>query len=57
MSEKDRMLIERANNTSCYDWYSISSLILEAESEEAKQKLEQIRNNKYHMEEYKSGLD
>lgn len=56
MSDKDRILIEKAWNTHCSDWNSISSLINQAESKEAKERLRVIRNYKYHMDEYECGL-
>ena len=57
MSEKDKDLIAKARATNCIDWSSIDELIEQAESPEAKEHLRVIRNSKYHMEEYKSGLD
>lgn len=57
MSKKDKSLIDRAWKISCYDWSEIDNLIEQAESPEAKEKLRVIRNHKYHLEEYNSGLD
>lgn len=57
MSEKDKELIKQAWAISCFDWYEIDGLIEQAESPEAKEELRTVRNHKYHMEEYKSGLD
>lgn len=56
MSEKDKQLIAQARATNYTDWHCIDHLIEQAESPEAKEKLTDIRNYKYHMEEYKSGL-
>lgn len=57
MSEKDIKLIRQANETPYTLWHSIENLIEEAESREAKARLEAIMKYKYHYEEYKSGLD
>lgn len=57
MSEKDIDLILKARATNSKDWSIIDELIEQAESPEAKEHLRVIRNSKYHMEEYKSGLD
>lgn len=57
MSEKDKDLIAKARATNCIDWSSIDELIEQAESPEAKERLRVIRNHKYHLEEYKCGLD
>lgn len=57
MSEKDKSLIDRAWKISCYNHYEIDNLIEQAESAEAKERLRTIRNYKYHLEEYKCGLD
>lgn len=56
MSEKDKQLIAQARATNYTDWHCIDHLIEQAESPEAKEKLTDIRNYKYHTEEYKSGL-
>lgn len=56
MSEKDRALIDQAREISCFNWFEIDNLIEQAESPEAKERLRVIRNNKYHLEEYKCGL-
>lgn len=53
MSNKDIALIDKANNTSCFDWASIETLIEQASSEEAKKRLHSIMVHKYHMEEQK----
>lgn len=57
MNEKDKALIDKAWGISCYNWSEIDNLIEQAESPEAKERLRVIRNHKYHLEEYKSGLD
>lgn len=57
MSEKDKILINQAWKISCFNWSEIDNLIEQAESPEAKEKLRVIRNYKYHLEEYKCGLD
>lgn len=57
MSEKDKALIEKAWKISCFEWNEIDSLIEQAESPEAKEELKVIRNHKYHLEEYKCGLE
>lgn len=57
MNEKDKALIDKAWGISCYDWSEIDNLIEQAESPEAKERLRVIQNNKYHLEEYKCGLD
>ena len=57
MNEKDKALIDKAWGISCYNWTEIDNLIEQAESTEAKERLRVIRNHKYHLEEYKSGLD
>lgn len=57
MSEKDKMLVEKARNISCFDWSEIDNLIEQAESQEAKENLRVIRNMKYHLEEYLNGCD
>lgn len=57
MSDKDKQLINQAKNTSCYMWYSIESLIEQAESHEVKERLRDIMNCKYHIEEYKNRTD
>lgn len=56
MSDKDKKLIAQARATNCIFWSSIDELIEQAESPEAKEQLRVIRNSKYHIEEYKSGL-
>lgn len=56
MSDKDKKLIEQARATNCIFWSSINELIEQAESPEDKEQLRVIRNSKYHIEEYKSGL-
>ena len=56
MSEKDKQLIAKANSLNCIDWSLIEGLIEQAETEEAKERLRTIRNDKYHLEEYKCGL-
>ena len=57
MNERDKRLINTAWNVSCSRWYEINSLIEEAVSMEAKEKLTTIRNYKYHIEEYTNSLD
>lgn len=57
MSEKDKQLIAKANSLNCIDWSMIDGFIEQAETEEAKEKLRTIRNYKYHLEEYKCGLE
>ena len=57
MSEKDKALIDRAWKISCFNWSEIDNLIEQAESPEAKERLRVIQNHKYHLEEYKCGLD
>lgn len=57
MSEKDRALIDQAREISCFNWFEIDNLIEQAESPEAKERLRVIQNHKYHLEEYKCGLD
>lgn len=54
MSDKDRMLIDRAWATSCRNWASIDMLIEQAESDEAKDKLLIIQKHKNHIEELRS---
>lgn len=56
MSEKDKMLIEKAREVSYIDWYTIDELIEQAESNEAKERLHSIRSLKYHTEEYHAGI-
>lgn len=56
MSDKDKALIDRAWKISCFSWGEIDNLIEQAESPETKERLRVIRNNKYHLEEYKCGL-
>lgn len=56
MSENDKRLIEQARDIDYIDWYKISGLIEQAESEEAKERLHSIQSSKYHTEEYYAGL-
>lgn len=56
MSENDKRLIEQARDIDYIDWYKISGLIEQAESEEAKERLHSIHSSKYHTEEYYAGL-
>lgn len=56
MSEKDKKLISDAILIPYTQWYCIESLIEEAESRKAKEQLKDIMKDKYHYEEYKSGL-
>lgn len=57
MSEKDKALIEKAWKISCFNWVEIDNFIEQSESPEAKEELKVIRNYKYHLEEYKCGLE
>lgn len=56
MTDKDKMLIEKAREVSCIDWYTIDELIEQAESNEAKEWLHSIQSSKYHTEEYHAGI-
>lgn len=56
MSDKDKMLIEKAREINCTEWYLIGSLIEQAESNEAKERLHIIQSSKYHTEEYYAGI-
>ena len=57
MNEKDKALIDKAWKTSCFRWTEIESLIEQAESQQAKDELEEIMKFKNHQEEQKCGLD
>lgn len=57
MSNNDMQLINQAWDINPMRWYDIDALIDKAESAEAKEELRSIRNYKYHIEEYKSGLN
>lgn len=57
MSDKDRILIDRAWETSYLNWESIDMLIEQAESDEAKDKLLMIQKYKNHIEESRFGTD
>ena len=52
MTEKDKQLIKEANETPCWWWTEIESLIEKAESQEAKEELKQIEKYLRHKEEY-----
>ena len=56
MTEKDKKLIEKAEQTNYIDWYLVSKMEEEAESEEAQQLLHSISSRLYHIEEYYAGL-
>lgn len=51
MSDRDIKMIDEAWGIDCIKWYEIDTLIEQAESPEAKEKLRIIRNHKYHLEE------
>lgn len=56
MTDKDKMLIEKAREVSYIDWYTIDELIEQAESNEAKEWLHSIKSSKHHTEEYHAGI-
>lgn len=56
MSEKDKLLIDKANKIICFEWGKIDILIEQAESLEAKEILRGIQNRLYHLEEYSCGV-
>lgn len=57
MTDKDKMLIEKARKISYTEWGYIDAMIEEADTEEAKQILHSIQGYKYHTEEYMNGDD
>lgn len=52
MTEKDKQLIKEANETPCWWWPEIEHLIVQAESQEAKDELEHIKRRLHHKEEF-----
>lgn len=56
MTPKDISLIEEANHYSYTEWYKVCDLEEQAESEEAREKLRNIRTSLYHTEEYYAGI-
>lgn len=60
MTEKDKKLIEMADliekREGCVAWYKVSDLEKEAESDDVKQRLEDLSKHMYHVEEYYAGL-
>ena len=55
MTEKDRELISKAWGIHYTEWYMVHTLIEEAETQEAKQRLKMIASHKYHLEEASAG--
>jgi len=51
MTDKDKQLIEKANHLDCTDWHKCKYLVAEAESEEAKQLINDQGTRLYHKEE------
>lgn len=47
-------LIEKALETSCFDWHSINRLIDQATDAATRQRLISIQRRKYHEEEYRA---
>ena len=48
-------LIEQARRTPCFRWHEINGLMERAESGRTRERLESIRNLKYHLEEAGTG--
>jgi len=57
MGVNDLKLIQAARGVDPIDWSDINDLIAQAQSDEAKEVLELIKNIKYRKEEYESGLN
>ena len=56
MTEKDKILVEKASKLAYVDHYMIDNMMKEAETPEAKDKLRDIQRILYHKEEYFAGL-
>lgn len=57
MTEKDRRLIAEAWKVRSSDWIEIfDNLVPQADTEEARRRLEGIGSSKYHTDEYYSGI-
>ena len=56
MTDKDKTLIDEAQELSCWDCGKIDALIEQADTDAARLVLEKIERRKYHMQEYKAGI-
>lgn len=56
MTQTDIDLINQAQSLNYTQWYEVEQLIKQATSQEAKQKLHNIRTHLYHLEEYHADL-
>lgn len=56
MTKNDEQLIKDANNLYCVDWYLADQMAKKADTEEAKNQLQDIAKRLYHKEEYLAEL-
>lgn len=56
-TEKDKKLIAEAERLSCVDWEKAFHLARQADTEVARNRLENIGRLLYHKEEYEAGME
>lgn len=56
MTEKDLRLIEKAEKVYHGDWWMVSGMAKEADTEAAKERLHDIAMRKYHLDEYANDM-
>jgi hypothetical protein len=56
MTKHDEKLIEKANHLFCTEWYMVSKMAKEADSEETKELLQNKAKRMNHDEEYFAGI-
>lgn len=56
MTKNDDQLIKDANHLYCVDWYLAEQMAKKADTEEAKNQLQDIAKRLYHKEEYLEDL-
>lgn len=56
MTKNDEQLIKDANHLYCVDWYLADQMAKKADTEEAKNQLQDIAKRAYHKEEYLAEL-
>lgn len=56
LTEKDKELIRKAQYIQPMYFYMVDELIEQADTEEAKERLNSIRSTLYHIDEYEAGI-
>lgn len=56
MTDKDKNLIDEAQQISCHSWPNVLDLVEKADTAAARLVLNRIAKQKYHMDEAKAGM-